>query len=365
MNYNWQQKEWANFTYHRSVVEPLAEEFVRLTAEMEAVLQQLNSGRQQEELVRFMIDEAARTSEIEGEIISREDLMSSIKNKLGLNPTPRQVRDTRAKAITNLLITVRSAYADKLTESDMKNWHKLLFETSKTINAGNWRTGTEPMQVVSGAAGRETVHYEAPPSVLIPQEMRQFVNWYNNYHAANNVTDALIKTAVTHLYFESIHPFEDGNGRIGRAMAEKCLSQSLGFPVLLSLSSIIEKDKKTYYKELKKGQISMEVSDWVVYFSRIILQAQREAIATVRFSIKKKTFFDNHGNQLNERQQKVVEKMFDAGYEGFKGGMSAKKYMSIVRTSKATATRDLQYLTETGALISHSGGRSVYYTLNI
>jgi len=359
--YNWQHKNWANFTFDHLAVQEITAAFTSSWHAMGAVLQDLTPAGQQEEIIRFMISEAEKTAEIEGEYISRIDLMSSIKNKLGLNT--QAVKDKRASAMSNLLFAVKNSYNEKLTLSTIKEWHRLLFEDSKHINAGKWRTGADPMQIVSGAMGREIVHYEAPPSYRIPAEMKQFVNWYNAFKVETS-NDALIKTAIAHLYFESIHPFEDGNGRIGRAIAEKCLAQSLGKPILLSLSTTIENNKKQYYDAFKTAQLTLEITDWIVYFAGVIAQAQEDAVSTVTFSLTKARFFDKFTPLLNERQLKAINKMFDAGTGGFKGGMTAKKYISITKTTKATATRDLQELVTHNILLRQGGGRSTHYVLN-
>jgi Fic family protein len=330
---------------------------------MKVALQKRNIAEQQEEMLYFLISEAEKTSEIEGEYISRQDLMSSIKNKLGINKMPEKVKDRRAKEVADLLVEVRGSYKKRLTETAIKNWHKLLFDCSKAIRAGNYRTGNVPMQVVSGAAGKEIVHYEAPLSGQVPQEMKNFVQWYNTFEV-KNTADILIKTSIAHLYFESIHPFEDGNGRIGRAIAEKCLSQSLGSPVLFSISTIIEKNRNQYYDALKNAQNSLEISDWITYFASVILQAQIEAVEIVKFSLYKTAFFDKYKIELNERELKAINKMFDAGVGGFEGGMTAKKYISITHASKATATRDLQHLAEIGVFVTQGSGRNVHYQLN-
>jgi Fic family protein len=365
MRYNWQHKDWANFSYNRDAISDIVVKFSELTGEMNGILQGMDIAEQQEEVVRFMISEAVTTSGIEGEFISRQDVMSSIKNRMGLNAKPEHVKDRRAKAVSELLIAVRNSYNKRLTGTDIKRWHELLFESHRNIRAGKWRAGKAPMQIVSGTVGRETVHYEAPPSAHVAQEMKKFVEWYNDYNTNANATDALVKTAIAHLYFESIHPFEDGNGRIGRAIAEKCLAQSLNRPVLLSLSSVIEKNKKQYYAALKDAQSSLEITGWLVYFSNVILQAQTEAVKIVGFSLQKTKFFDKYKSELNTRAHKVVKKMLDAGYKGFEGGMTAKKYMTIAKTSKATATRDLQHLSGIGALSVQGGGRSIHYELTI
>ena len=352
----------ANFTYNPQIIRENTNAFIEDLTQMDSMLEGLSSSEQQEEIIRFMIDEATKTSEIEGEYISRDDLMSSIKRKLGLDTTTN-VKDQRATQVANMMYTVRNSYQQKLTEIEIKEWHRLLFEDSKNINAGNWRTADEPMQVVSGAFGREVVHYEAPPSYRVPAEMKQFVKWYNSYEI-NDANDVLIKTAIAHLYFESIHPFEDGNGRIGRAIAEKCLAQGLNRTVLLSLSSTIERNKKSYYNALKNNQSTLEITDWIIYFTGVIAHAQSDALQTIKLSINKTRFFDAFQEKLNERQLKVLRKMFDYGAEKFEGGMTAKKYMSIAKTTKATATRDLQELVALGAFIRKGNGRNTYYVLN-
>ncbi|MDR2206241.1 MAG: Fic family protein, partial [Flavobacteriaceae bacterium] len=180
-----------------------------------------------------------------------------------------------------------------------------------------------------------------------------------------NIQKIIIKTAISHLYFESIHPFEDGNGRIGRALIEKCLSESLEKPILMAISTAIEKNKKQYYAELKNAQNTLEITDWIVYFSKMLLESQKISIDIITFSIKKTHFFDRFKNKLNSRQQKAINKMFDTETENFIGGMTAKKYISINKTSKAIATRDLQYLAKIGALQQQGEGRNVHYLLKV
>jgi len=196
--------------------------------------------------------------------------------------------------------------------------------------------------------------------------MSNFIKWYNGFEvSANDIKNILLKTAISHLYFETIHPFEDGNGRIGRAISEKCLSESFGRPVLMSLSSTIEKDKKQYYNALKSAQRSLEITDWIFYFSSAILDAQKQAKHTIWITLNKTRFLDKHKSQMNERQIKAIMKMFDFGISSFEGGMTSKKYVSITKSSRATATRDLQDLTEKEILSQQGEGRSVRYDLNI
>ena len=363
--YNWEYKEWANFTYNESVISEFMQKFAEKSGELNGVQSSFSFTKQQENLIKIIISEAQKTSEIEGEMLSRQDLMSSIRKKLGLSVGTERIKDKRAENVALLMLQVREDFQTKLSENVIKYWHSMLFANSKYINAGEYRTGNEPMQIISGAMDKEIVHYEAPPSVRVPVEMKNFVKWYNTFKTNGDIQKIIVKAAITHLYFESIHPFEDGNGRIGRALIEKCLSESFGRPILLTIATAIERNKNQYYAELKRVQTTLNIDSWLVYFAKMLLEAQQITIDIILFSIKKTHFFDKLKNELNEREQKAINKMFDAGIEGFEGGMTAKKYISITKTSKATATRDLQHLSEIGALHQQGEGRSVHYLLKI
>jgi Fic family protein len=280
---------------------------------------------------------------------------------------PIDVKDKRAEGAAQLMLEVRKSFNHPLSLDMLQTWHGMLMASIRNISPGEWRKGLAPMQIVSGAYGREVVHYEAPPSSEVPREMEQFVQWYNKavFPLKGEVAEAVLKSAVAHLYFESIHPFEDGNGRIGRAIAEKALSQSVGRPVMLSLSKIIEQNKTAYYAALKEAQRSLDITAWINYFASVILEAQRDAKATVQFTLKKAQFFDQYKYQLNERQLKAVNKMLEKGADGFEGGMTAKKYTGMTKTSKATATRDLQELQVMGVFVQEGAGRSIRYQLNL
>jgi Fic family protein len=168
---------------------------------------------------------------------------------------------------------------------------------------------------------------------------------------------------VAHLYFESIHPFEDGNGRIGRAIAEKALSQGLNFPLSFSISMAIEKNRKAYYAALQKAEKSLEISEWIAWFLTMLIEAQAMADQMITWTIAKFHFYNRHDSILNKRQRKAIQRMFEAGPDGFQGGMNAQKYIGITGASKATATRDLQYLVEINIFKSHLAGRSTHYEL--
>ena len=363
MKYNWQQKNWPNFKYKTDLIEDNLFDFAQRTGRIGGVLDGFSESEQSEAMINLMVSEAIKTSEIEGEYLSRKDVMSSIRRNLGLNPELPVSKDKRVEGITELMLAIRKHFKTPLTEKILFDSHSMLMKGSPGIQIGQWRTHKEPMQIVSGAIGREVVHFEAPPSNTVSFEMSGFIAWFNE--SQNTIKKPIIRSAVAHLYFESIHPFEDGNGRIGRAVAEKALSQSINRPVLFSLSKSIESNKNNYYDALKAAQRSNEITDWISYFVKTVIDAQIDAEQEIEFTLKKTKFFDNNKNALNERQQKVVRRMLEEGHQGFEGGMNARKYVSIASTSKATATRDLQDLVEKDIFIPVGGGRSTRYEINI
>jgi Fic family protein len=367
--YNWQQNDWPDFTWSLSGLEDELFSFAEKVGRVTGKWQALPEDTQQEAVINMMVAEAIKTSEIEGEYLSRNDVLSSIRKNLGLHSETQHIRDRRAAGVAELMIDVRSTYVEPLTKEKLFSWHRMLLGGSEGIRIGAWRTHTEPMQVVSGAIGKETVHYEAPPSSRVPQEMQRFITWFNDSapDGRKQIRQAPVRSAIAHLYFETIHPFEDGNGRLGRAVAEKALSQGIGRPALLSLSDTIESNKRAYYDALKKAQRSNEVTGWVRYFVETILDAQSRAEDLIDFTLRKAKFFDRFRDQLNERQLKVINRMLDEGPDGFEGGMNARKYVSITKSSKATATRDLQRLMEIGAFkrLGEAGGRSTRYQVDL
>jgi Fic family protein len=367
MIYNWQQSDWPDFQYRTEEMEDLLLAFRERAGRVSGLFDALPEETQTETIIDMMVAEAIKTSEIEGENLSRPDVMSSIRNNLGLLQKPQQIKDKKAKGIAELMLDGRNSYAEKLTKEKLFSWHEMVMQGTKRIKSGSWRTHQEPMQVISGPIGKTKVHFEAPPSNHVPKEMARFIKWFNKTHPNGKepLKHSPIRSAITHLYFETIHPFEDGNGRIGRALAEKALSQGLGYPVLLSLSTMIETNKKSYYDALKKAQSSNEITPWIIQFITTILEAHTHAEKEIKLTLNKAKFFDRFKGKFNDRQLKVIQRMLKEGQKGFKGGLSAKNYMTITGTSKATATRDLQYLTEIRALIPLGGGRSTHYEINL
>ncbi len=365
MKYNWQQPDWPKFIYDSSVVDGVLLAIAERMGRISGLLEGLPENLKVDTVIELMVVEAIKTSEIEGEHLKREDVVSSIRNNLGLHRV--KVADKRAQGAAQLMLDVRDTFDRKLTQNKLFQWHRLLMKGNNRVKCGAWRTHREAMQVISGPAGKEKIHFEAPPSDRIPSEMKHFLTWFNETGPGGRrvMQQPVIRSAIAHLYFESIHPFEDGNGRIGRALSEKALSQGIGRPVMLSLSRTIEANKKAYYQSLQTAQRANEVTPWLEYFANTVLAAQIEAEEQIGFTLKKAKFFDRYQEAMNARQKRVVQRMLDEGPGGFEGGMSAKKYIAITHTSKATATRDLTDLVSLGVFNPVGAGRSARYRLNI
>ena len=367
MNYIWQLENFPDFSYSTEKLLPGIQNFALELGETNGILQGFSEETKRDVFTELLLSEALKTSEIEGEYFSREEVMSSLKLNLGYKDFHKTTKNKKANAIAVLMIEVQKSYNKTLDENLLLDWHKILMEYEESINHGQFRKGKEPMQVVSGSFGNFTVHYEAPPAKDLPVLIPEFIGWYKSFTEPNlgKVGEAMLLAAIAHLYFETLHPFEDGNGRIGRALAEKALAEKLEMPIFVGLSKAIEKDKSRYYNELKKAQRNLQITDWVHYFFDILNAALINSKNVVTFTLKKVRFFDSFQNQFNERQLKAINKMMEQGEEGFEGGMTAKKYISINKTSKATATRDLQQLAEMNAFIKVGAGRSVSYELNM
>jgi Fic family protein len=367
--YNWQQNDWLQFKFSIEAVQDELLIFTEKAGRVSGILEGLPEEPKQDVIVEIILAEAIKTSEIEGEYPSRKDVLSSIRKNLGLLYDTENIKDKSAVGLGELMIDVRNTFKEILTKEKLFEWHRMLLDENKRVVVGQWRSHEEPMQVISGALGKEKLHYEAPPSSRVPEEMKQFIQWFNDTAPGGKleIKKAPVRSAIAHLYFETIHPFEDGNGRIGRAIAEKALSQTIGRPVLLSLSRTIGANKKLYYHSLEKAQQSNEVTPWMEYFIETSLDAQTEAEEQIQFTLKKTKFFDRFKDKLNDRQLTVIRRMLQEGTKGFEGGMNARKYMAITTTSKATATRDLQQLMEEGAFIlaGKAGGRSTSYQVNL
>jgi Fic family protein len=366
MKWNWQQPDWPAFSYEPDALAAAENRFLRQSGEFLGALRHVAEGDRDLLKVELLRDEALKTSEIEGEILNRASVQSSLLREFGLPAPATRVRAAE-RGIAEMMVDLYRTFAAPLTENTMFGWHRMLMGDDRKIEViGGYRRHTDAMQVVSGPTHKQVIHFEAPPSRQVPREMRAFVNWYNRTApGGDEPLPALTRSGIAHLYFVSIHPFEDGNGRIARALSEKTLAQSLEQPSLLALAYTIERKRRAYYDALERANKSNVLSDWLVYFADTVLEAQVTTLRHVEFYIAKSHFYDRLRDKLNERQVKVIARLFREGIDGFEGGLSAENYIRITRTSRATATRDLQDLVEKGALTRQGELRHTRYALNL
>ncbi len=362
MPWNWELPDWPKFRYDTDRISQMERKFLLGMGSASAYLKTIEVQEYNRFMVEILSSEGLESSRIEGEILDRESLESSIKQQFGLQSAIKKGTDKESR-IAGILCNVYESFDKPLTDERLWHWHSMLFKgISDLEDCGKYRTHPEPMQIVSHRLDSQKVFFEAPPSNKVLKEMTAFVEWFNFTNGSGSI---LGRAAIAHIYFESIHPFEDGNGRIGRVLAEKILSQGVGRPVLIAISKMLEKRKKEYYAALEKCNRSLDAQDWVEFFASVVLQAHEESMRLLYFLIEKSKMLNALSGQINPRQTKVLLRMFAEGPEGFKGGLSAENYIAITKTTRATATRDLRDLVEKGALMKTGELRHTRYRLNL
>ncbi len=366
MSWNWEKPDWPNFSYDSTALEPLEKQFLLQSGEFIGAFKHIGADDQNALRIELISEEAVKTSEIEGEILNRDSVQSSLRHQLGLG-IERPGITPAERGIAKMMVDLYRSFADVLADKAMFDWHRMLLSGDTSIRViGGYRTHTGAMQVVSGPIHKPVVHFEAPPFGQVPDQMKQFVTWFNDTAPGGKAPlSPLARAGIAHLYFVCIHPFEDGNGRIGRALAEKSLAQNLGQPSLIALAYTIERKRNDYYASLESNNKETEITGWLKYFANTVLEAQNNTIKRVDFYVAKAKFYDKHRGALNERQEKVIARIFREGIDGFKGGLSAENYIRITGTSRATATRDLQDLIEKGALTKTGELRHTRYYLDL
>ena len=364
--WNWEHEDWPNFAYDKAALEQQEAQFLLHSGELLGAFRHVNPDEQDELRIELISDEAINTAAIEGEILDRASLQASLRGQFGLETEARRI-DPQERGMAELMRALYTGFDDALTDQTLFHWHKMVMAGTRGIDVvGGYRRHEDAMQIVSDIYGEPKVHFEAPPSHQVASQMQDFIAWFNAT-APNGRTPIppVTRSGLVHLYFESIHPFEDGNGRIGRALSEKALAQGLGQPTLIALARTIGQNRKRYYEALEVASRTMEVTGWLTYFAETVLEAQQESLRLVSFTIAKARFYERFGDRLNERQAKVIGRMFREGPDGFKGGLSAENYLSITKTSRPTATRDLAELVKIGALTKTGERRYTRYRLNV
>jgi Fic family protein len=356
-----QLKNWPNLNWNEQEFISLLNEVRVLQGKLIGKVELLGFELKDEANLETLIQDVLQTSEIEGEILNPELVRSSIATRLGLEYSGLEQSNRHIDGIVELMLDATQNDNKTLTNERLFGWHAALFPTGRSgmrkIEVANWRSGA--MQVVSGGMGREIVHYEAPKSERLASEMKQFIDWYN----CEQNLESLLKAAVAHLWFITIHPFDDGNGRIARAITDMQLSKSDGVNQrFYSMSTEINKQKKNYYTILEKTQKGdLDITEWIIWFFECLKNSILYSSTIVDKVVKKHHFWvKNAGKISNERQQIMLNKLMD----NFEGNLNTSKWAKMAKTSPDTALRDITDLVNKGILIkANSGGRSTHYIL--
>lgn len=365
MVWNWQLEDWPHFTWNAARLTKAEMLFAEQAGILVGASQHLDDQEHQAFVIKSATDEAYDTSAIEGEILDRASVQSSIARQLGLKAERRS--DPAAAGVAELMVDLCRNLTQPIDEERLFYWHRNVMRGRDDIKiVGSYRRDPEPMQIVSGPLVRRRVHYEAPPFSQVPEEMGRFLEWMEAT-APNGVTPLppLTRAGIGHIWFESIHPFEDGNGRIGRAIVEIMLAEGLSKSVFTGVAGTFLRRQKEYYQALEDASIRLDIDRWLIWFATAVIESQRRAHAQIAFTLDKSRLMARLASDLNPRQEATLLRMFEAGPEGFKGGLSAKNYMTITGAPTATTTRDLSDLVRMGALVRTGELKGTRYHLAI
>jgi Fic family protein len=361
--YIWQCIDWPNFKWEEALVSPLLNSVQERQARLLGMLSALGFDMQKQTALESMTEDVVRSSEIEGELLNRDSVRSSIARHLGVTLPSAGSSDHYIEGIVQVAVDAVKNCHMPLDKERLCNWHAALFPTGRSgmyrITVADWRQGDDPMLVVSGAMGKERVHYEAPPSSGVPYEMGRFMQWFNGDQPANQ----LLKAAVAHLWFVAVHPFDDGNGRLTRTLTDMLIARGTGMQCY-SVSAEILKSRKDYYAILERTTCGdMNITDWILWFLHQIEAAIITSEQSLRGVLRKTEFWNSHADtEFNERQRKIINRLYD----GFEGPLTSSKWAKICHCSPDTALRDITSLIEKGVLVkAPSGGRNTHYALAI
>jgi Fic family protein len=366
MAWNWELVGWPKFEWNPELLRVREQAFIENAAISVGTMRHLGKDDREEVVIELLSSDALSTSAIEGEVLDRESVQSSLRRQLGMSAAAYRSRPAEA-GIAEMMADLYRHPLDPITEERLFEWHRMVMNGRRDIaDIGSYRRHDEAMQIVSGAFGRQRVHFEAPPSERLAAEMSRLLEWLEQTAPEGaDPLGALTRAGIAHLWFESIHPFEDGNGRIGRAIAESALARAISTPTFSALSNSLLRHRKGYYAMLEAASTTLAIDAWLSWFADRALDAQKSADELVRFLIEKTRLMDRLRGALNERQEKVLLRMLAEGPEGFTGGLSAGNYATITGAPPSTITRDLSDLVEKGALLRSGERKATRYRLNI
>ena len=359
-----ERKEWPEFRWNQSALTGRLAEVRHAQGRLLGRMETLGFPLREEATLQTLTQDVLKTSEIEGEKLDAGQVRSSLARRMGLDIGALPSIDRNVEGIVEVMLNATRQHNEPLTQERLFGWHAALFPTGRTgmrrITVGAWRTQKSgPMQVVSGPIGREQVHYEAPDADRLKKEMSRFLKWYNTAPAV----DPVIQSALAHFWFVTIHPFEDGNGRIARAIADLMLARSEKTAQrFYSMSAQIQRERKAYYDAMERCQKgTLDITEWIEWFLNCLQHAIAASEQTLEAVLAKAGFWKAHaGESINERQRKVINRLLD----GFEGKLTSSKWAKLTKCSQDTALRDISDLVSRRILArDQAGGRSTGYTL--
>jgi Fic family protein len=360
----YQQPDWPQFTWQNEELIRLLAEVRNLQGRLIGKMEGLGFDQQERATLETLSLEVVKSTEIEGEILNTDQVRSSVARQLGFEFPGMVNSDRHVDGVVEMMLDATQNFSERLSKKRLLAWHASLFPEGRSgmhkIITGKWRDdSTGPMVVVSGAMGKEKVHYHAPDAGKLEMEMKQFISWFNE----DKIMEPVLKAAVAHLWFVTIHPFDDGNGRIARAIADMQLARSDDYNQrFYSMSAQIRKERKEYYDILEKTQKgNTDITQWLKWFLDCLKSALQETEKHLAGILKKTKFWEKYTNtELNNRQKQMINKLFD----GFYGDLGTSKWAKITKTSHDTALRDIQDLLNKNILVKkEGGGRSTSYEL--
>jgi Fic family protein len=365
--YIYERADWPKFTWDSKALAPLLSDVRLRQGVLLGKMRTYGFASQWNATLKVLTEETIKSSAIEGVVLKPENVRSSIAKKLGLDVGGlKEHKDRSVEGAVEMMLDATQRFNEPLTKERLFDWHAHLFPgvrtTADKFRVGAWRDDSQgPMQVISGPIGRPKVHFVAPAADRLEREIGRFLQWFGS----NEQEDPLLKAAIAHLWFVTVHPFEDGNGRIGRAIAEMCLARSDGSAQrFYSMSSQILEERKNYYEVLEKTQSGpLDISEWLTWFLEYLDRAIEQANRITSSALEKESFWLNLKEKnisLNPRQKKVLNKMFS----GFEGRLTREKWMKLTKASSRTALRDIEELIDLGVIEQEeAGGRSTSYRL--
>ncbi|AOE86065.1 Fic family protein [Pseudomonas sp. TCU-HL1] len=366
----WEQPDWPQFTWQAEPLAPLLRACVKAQGRLLGMLGAVGRDTEVQSCLDALLQNIVTSSAIEGEQLNVGSVRSSLARRLGLSEEGRTTM--RSEGLAELLLDATSAHHESLTLERLFNWHRWLFPSDDGLLTRPLRIGTlrgeEPMQVVSGRIDRPIVHFEAPPRAGLEEQLDDFLAWFERSRNDANL-DPLLRAGIAHFWFITLHPFDDGNGRLTRALTDLALAQGEQQAIrFYAMSASILDDRGGYYHILETSQKgTLDITAWLQWFLTTLLKSLEQALARIDRVLAKARFWQAHRSQmLSAEQIKVLNRLLDGGSNGFEGGISATQYQAVAKVSKATATRHLGDLVEKGCLIRlPGGGRSTRYQVNI